>query len=99
MRNNYQRKERKSVGRTGQAWAGDVGEVANYFHDLRVIQGRIANPVGGVEVYFFLCCGNASCEENSGTQERSERSSARTRKLHSRCFRHHQYSLHQNVSL
>src|SRR5580700_3719110 len=77
------------VGRARQAWAGDIGEVANHFHDLRVIQRRIANSVGCVEVYFLLRYGNARGEEDYGAQERSEGSFAGTRKVHARCFRHH----------
>src|SRR5258708_7080071 len=87
------------VGRAGQAWAGDVGEVANHFHDLRVIQGHIANPVGRVEVYFPLGCGKASGEEKNGAQERSESSFARTSKMRARCFRHYQHSLHEDFQL
>src|SRR5580704_5363378 len=84
------------VGRARQAWAGDIGEVADHFHDLRVIQRRIANSVGCVGVYFLLRCGNARGEENYEAQQRSEGSLARTREVQARCFRHHWRSLDEN---
>jgi hypothetical protein len=87
------------VGRAGQAWAGDVGQAANYFHDLRVIQGRIANPIGLVELRFLLRCGNAGGKENNGAQERGEGSFAGTTEVRARCFQHHWHSLHENFKL
>ena len=77
------------VGRAGQARTGDVGQVAYHFHDLRAVQGHISNPVGSVEVFFFLRCRKASGEENNGAQERSESSFVKTRKVDARSFRHH----------
>jgi hypothetical protein len=51
------------VGRTGQARADDIAEVANHLHDLRMVQGDIADAVGRVTVDFLLRCGDARCKE------------------------------------
>ena len=62
------------VGRASQARTGNIAEISDHVHYLRVVKCGVANAAGSLEVHFLLRESDTRRKEKNSTYERRESS-------------------------